>query len=32
MTKFTEPVRLGVTVAVVPSIARLLGKVPAKLK
>jgi hypothetical protein len=26
MTKFTEPIRFGITLAVVPSIARLLGR------
>jgi len=30
MTKFTEPVRAGLTIAVVPSIARFLGRVPPK--
>lgn len=30
MTKFTEPVRLGVSVAVVPSVARAVGRVPPK--
>jgi len=29
MTKFTEPIRLGVTLLTVPSIARFFGKVPA---
>ena len=30
MTKFTEPLRLGVTVAIVPTVARFLGKAPPK--
>lgn len=31
MTKFTEPVRLGVTLAVLPKIARILGKSETKI-
>lgn len=31
LTKFTEPVRLGVTVVTVPAIARFFGKVPKKI-
>jgi len=30
MTKVTEPVRAGLTIAVVPSIARALGRAPPK--
>lgn len=29
MTKFTEPIRLGITVTALPTVARLLGKGPA---
>ena len=31
MTKFTEPLRLFVTLGVVPSIARWIGRVPPKI-
>lgn len=30
MTKFTEPIRLGFTISVVPAIARFLGRAPPK--
>ena len=30
MTKFTEPLRLGFTISIVPSIARFLGRAPPK--
>lgn len=30
MTKFTEPLRLGLAIAVVPSVARFLGRAPPK--
>lgn len=30
MTKVTEPVRAGLTIAIVPSIARALGRAPPK--
>ena len=30
MTKFTEPIRLGFTISIVPSIARFLGRAPPK--